>query len=80
MTHPLRMMRKNRNLRLGVVAKGVGLSEASLSRIERNLQSPSLALVGKLCRYFDDEITANDFMGVDTASDERAATKAEHAA
>jgi len=62
MVHPLKRVRNERNLRLGKVAEHVQVSEASLSRVERYLQTPSLELVRKLCAFFGEGLTADDFL------------------
>jgi len=46
--HPLRAYRRANGISLGELAHQVGVSEATLSRIETWKQTPSLSLVGVL--------------------------------
>jgi transcriptional regulator with XRE-family HTH domain len=46
--HPLRAYRGRKALSLSALARQVGTSKATLSRIENGRQEPSLALVAKI--------------------------------
>lgn len=60
--HPLRSYRVKAGLSLEELAKSVGVSKASLSRIEKRKQAPSLGLVEKLIGACDGKISASDFL------------------
>ena len=57
----LREYRKSRGIPLEVVATEVGVSSASLSRIERGEQWPDKLILENIERYTDGEVTPNDF-------------------
>jgi len=59
--HPLRKWRKRNGVILSDFAKQIGSTASSISRIERNHQSPSLALLMKICVATQHEITLFDF-------------------
>ena len=67
--HRLRVVRKERGLTVKKLADDVGVSSATISRIERNQQDPSLTLVRKLCSMFkDDGLAAHDFVNTEQAA------------
>lgn len=53
---PLRSIRSRRGLSLATVASAVGTDIGNLSRIETNVQRPSLELAEKLAQFFNGEI------------------------
>ncbi|HTM76765.1 MAG TPA: helix-turn-helix transcriptional regulator [Devosia sp.] len=67
--HRLRVVRQERGLTVKKLAKEIGVSSATISRIERNEQDPSLALVRKLCTMFkQDGLAAHDFVNTEQAA------------
>ncbi|UXN69928.1 helix-turn-helix domain-containing protein [Devosia neptuniae] len=66
--HRLRVVRQERGLTVKNLAKEVGVSSATISRIEHNKQDPSLDLVRKLCTLFKhDGLAAHDFVNIEHA-------------
>lgn len=57
MQSPLRKLRKSHGLTLSLVASGVQVDPATLSRIERCEQVPSVELAERLARFFKGEIS-----------------------
>ena len=53
--------RKREGLTLEQVAEKIGCSGATVSRLERHLQTPSLALANKLRLLTEGQVTPNDF-------------------
>ena len=62
MTHPLRTYRHKTGLSLDALASRVNTTKTSLSRIERGVQTPSLALVLRLVRESGGLLRADDFL------------------
>lgn len=60
--HPLQSYRERAGLTLDVLAERVGVSKATLSRVENRKQDPSLDLIGKLKAASNGEISADDFL------------------
>jgi transcriptional regulator with XRE-family HTH domain len=60
--HPLRRFRENNALTLEALAELAGISAPSLSRIETWQQTPSLALVSRLIKVSNGELSADDFL------------------
>ncbi|POT56312.1 XRE family transcriptional regulator [Citrobacter amalonaticus] len=56
MQSPLRKLRKSHGFTLLHVATGVHVDPATLSRIERGEQVPSVELAERLARFFEGEI------------------------
>ena len=66
--HRLRVVREERGLTIQALAKDIGVSKATISRIERHRQDPSLGLVRKFCAMFkDDGLLARDFLVEDVS-------------
>jgi transcriptional regulator with XRE-family HTH domain len=65
--HPLQSYRERAGLTLDVLAERVGVSKATLSRIENRKQAPSLDLVSKLKAASGGEVSADDFLPADPA-------------
>lgn len=59
--HPIRAYRKANNLRLEDFAEAVGISCASLSRIERCEQNPPLNVLIRIKEASGGAISLNDF-------------------
>lgn len=57
MQSPLRKLRKSHGMTLSHVAIGVQVDPATLSRIERCEQVPSIELAERLARFFQGEIS-----------------------
>ena len=57
MQSPLRKLRKSHGMTLSHVAIGVQVDPATLSRIERCEQVPSIELAKRLARFFQGEIS-----------------------
>lgn len=57
MQSPLRKLRKSHGFTLSHVASGVHIDPATLSRIERCEQVPSVELAERLANFFDGEIS-----------------------
>jgi transcriptional regulator with XRE-family HTH domain len=57
MQSPLRKLRKSHGMTLSHVAIGVKVDPATLSRIERCEQVPSVELAERLARFFQGEIS-----------------------
>lgn len=67
--HRLRVVRKERGLTVKKLATEMGVSSATISRIENHDQDPSLGLVRKLCAYFrNDGLAAHDFVNTEQAT------------
>lgn len=60
--HPLRQYRQDKGITLEDVAKAVGTSSATISRIERRKQAASWSLVAKLREVTNGRIRADDFL------------------
>jgi predicted transcriptional regulator len=59
--HPLRLWRLAQRLSIEAVAAALGVSTATISRLERGLQTPSLRLVEKLWRATDGKVPVAAF-------------------
>jgi transcriptional regulator with XRE-family HTH domain len=62
MVHMLRVYRQQNKLSLAAVAAAVGVSKATIGRIEQGLQTPSLELMFRLVNETNGAVTPNDFM------------------
>ena len=62
MTTPLRAARKARGETLQQVGAAVGIDTGNLSRIERGLSAPSLALTERLVKHFSGAVTAVEIL------------------
>jgi len=60
--HPLQAYRERVGVTLDVLAERVGVSKATLSRVENGKQSPSLDLVGRLKAESHGTLSADDFL------------------
>lgn len=60
--HPLRKYRTENGITLEHLAQMVGVTRATLSRIETWLQSPSLSLVCRLINATGGALSADDFI------------------
>ena len=60
--NPLRAWRKRRSLTLEDFAAQIGVSSASLSRIERGAQWPARPVAERIAAETGGEVTPNDFM------------------
>lgn len=67
MEHPLRRYRRDAGLTLEALSARLGISKASLSRVETGRQTPSLALLQRITAATDGAVTANDFYRQDAA-------------
>lgn len=73
---PLRKWRKAKDISLADLARLLGTSIATVSRVERGEQWPSRGLLISISEITAGDITANDFIGASdafSASPERAA-------
>jgi transcriptional regulator with XRE-family HTH domain len=61
MVHRLRIFRHQNHLSLAAVAASVGVSKATIGRIEQGLQTPSLELMFRLVNETNGAVTPNDF-------------------
>jgi len=59
--HPLRQWRKKNNVVLVDFAKNAGTTASSISRVERGVQDPSLALMVRIMQATNKEITLHHF-------------------
>ena len=59
--HPLRQWRKKNNVVLVDLAKMAATTASSISRIERGVQDPSLALMVRILQATNKEITLHHF-------------------
>lgn len=67
--HRLKVIRERKKISSRALASAVGVSTATISRVERRLQDPSLSLVRRLCAYFKKEgLTAEDFVETENAA------------
>jgi transcriptional regulator with XRE-family HTH domain len=62
MVHRLRIYRQQNKLSLAAVAAAVGVTKATIGRIEQGLQTPSLELMFRLVNETHGAVTPNDFM------------------
>lgn len=62
----LRDWRKNRNLTMAQAVEVLGLSQPSISRIERGEQWPDKDTMQQIMDRTDGEVTPNDFMSDET--------------
>jgi transcriptional regulator with XRE-family HTH domain len=62
MVHRLRIYRQQNKLSLAAVAAAVGVTKATIGRIEQGLQTPSLELMFRLVNETNGAVTPNDFM------------------
>jgi predicted transcriptional regulator len=62
-THPLRKWRRGQHLSLEAVAAELELSIASLSRIERGLQKPSVQIIARLITLSSGALDFDAFVG-----------------
>ncbi|WP_133769096.1 helix-turn-helix domain-containing protein [Enterovirga rhinocerotis] len=69
MTHPLRRFRKSENLTIEQIAGRAGLSKATVSRIERDLQKTTEATIRRLIQASEGKLTANDFIATSEAAE-----------
>lgn len=49
----IKLIRKRLNIKQADLAKGIGLSQTSLSQIEQNLKRPSTRTLQKICKELD---------------------------
>jgi len=68
----LRTWRKANNKTLGEMARLIGVSDASLSRIERDEQWPERQIFERIAEVTAGQVTANDFLTPATAPTEEA--------
>ena len=67
MAHWIAELRKEHGLTQVTLAKGLGINESALSRIERGLSAPSYQTLTKLCEIFGTEKVSEhlpDFPGI----------------
>jgi DNA-binding XRE family transcriptional regulator len=62
MEHPIRQFRRAAKIGFEDFAKRLGISGASLSRIETGKQSPTMEIARRVMRETDGQVTANDLM------------------
>ena len=62
MTHPIRLLRMERNLTLDEAAKQLGTSKGNLSRIETGIHGASDSLKRRVADWSNGEITPNDLV------------------
>jgi transcriptional regulator with XRE-family HTH domain len=60
--HPLRAYRKAERVTLITLAKRVGTTEGTLSRIESGSRTPSLSMVARIIRATGGKVRADDFI------------------
>lgn len=60
----LRIWRKGHGITLVEMATRLGISDGSLSRIERNEQWPDREIIKRIVSETGGEVTANDLLGV----------------
>lgn len=60
--HPLRAYREKHGLALEALARRVGRTRQSMSRIERGKQKPSLDLIDRLVSETGGAVSADDFL------------------
>lgn len=62
-THPLRRYRQERGIKINDLARETHVHKATISRIERGKQTPSVALVRRLISASGGTLSSEDFMG-----------------
>jgi transcriptional regulator with XRE-family HTH domain len=62
MEHPLQKFRGRAGLTVEALARQLGISKSSLSRIENGKQNPSLSLLRRINKITAGKVTANDFL------------------
>jgi transcriptional regulator with XRE-family HTH domain len=60
--HALRVYRKKNGIRLQQLASQVGVGASSLSKIERGIGAPSMALLGRLIKATNGAVSPFDFL------------------
>jgi transcriptional regulator with XRE-family HTH domain len=60
--HPLKRYRERHCLTMRELAERIGVSQATVSRIEANLFNPSLKLIQRIFEQTDGEVRADDFL------------------
>jgi transcriptional regulator with XRE-family HTH domain len=60
--HPLRRFRTQRKLSMECVAVAVGVSKATISRIETGRQTPTLGIVERLIDFSEGALSADSFL------------------
>jgi transcriptional regulator with XRE-family HTH domain len=70
--HPLRQWRIKNKIILSELAKMAGTTASSISRVERGIQDPSLALMVRIVQATNKEITLHHFF-LDWAENDSAA-------
>jgi transcriptional regulator with XRE-family HTH domain len=71
-SHPLRQWRTKNKIILSDFAKMAGTTASSISRVERGIQDPSLALMIRIVQATNKEITLHHFF-LDWAENDSAA-------
>lgn len=71
--HPLTTYRASKGITLRQLAAAAGTTSATLCRIERRRLRPSLALIERITRATNGEVTANDFVASADPEQEEAA-------
>lgn len=66
-THPLRLWRTNRGLRLADICAKLDIHPGYLSELERGLKVPSLQLAEKIRLMTKNRVKPQHFMGQSTA-------------
>jgi transcriptional regulator with XRE-family HTH domain len=64
MDHPLRSFRTRQAITLEAAATQIGVSSATLSRIENAKQLPSSDLLRRIAEWSKGEVTPNDILGI----------------
>jgi putative transcriptional regulator len=62
MAHPLTEYRKQKNISLDIFAVKVGMSKASISRLESGKQKPSADLLIRIAEVTNNQVTPNDIL------------------
>lgn len=65
--HPLRAYRRSLGESLAALARRIGTSKATLSRIETGKQNASLGLIAKLKAESKGQLSADDFLSGEAA-------------
>lgn len=68
-THPLRVWRKTNQITLEQLSSAVGVTRATLSRIERYRHLPSFGLVVRVIDETGGKLTADDFVPLSSRAD-----------
>jgi transcriptional regulator with XRE-family HTH domain len=70
MEHPLRQYRERANLTQEELARKIGTSAVTVSRIESGRRRPSFAMLKRIAEATDNAVTPNDFILPDAEEDD----------